>query len=321
MSALVELRNRLFEAREKRRGSFSVGLVGTCVAAGLVLGVGAELLVLAGVLAWMAWDSRPRILLAMGLYEKSARAARTLALEAGPSFRGDIFRLSEVAATLNLGKLAEAKQALRDIDPRRLTPRTRLVYFLSQATLWSRLGDGETALVMVEAAESEARGLGEHWDFFPRMNRSLALFELGRYEQAARELEAMDSETIFPQARAYLFNNLAWAKAMGRGDPQEALDLARRAVRIRGDDPYCLGTLGFCMVRAGQVTQSALNLLERSLREAPGRSPSGRALLLSAGIRVLRELGDGKRARKLEDELSELSVSPHHLERLQWIEA
>jgi tetratricopeptide (TPR) repeat protein len=313
LNSLVRWKNWLFEFREKRRPLFTSGLVLASVAVGIGVGVGAEIFFLAWMLGWLTWESRPRFYLAMGLHERCIKAARPLALEAGPSFRGDIFRLSEVAALLNLGRLEEAKEVLRQISPEWLSARARMVLFLSQSTLYSRLGDGDTALVMVEAAEAEATELGEPWQLFPRMNRSLALFEMGRYDEAAALLREIDQEDLFPQARAYLDNNLAWALAMGSGDPEEALELAQRAVHLRGKDPYCLGTLGFCMVRAGVASRAALDHLSLSLEGAPGRSPSGKALLLAASVEILHQLGDHKGAARLTDRLGSLPAGEHHL--------
>lgn len=317
MSGLSDFKNWLYELRERRPGSFAVSLGAAGLALGLGFGLGSELLLFASVFGWLAWEGRPRIYLTMGLPERAAGAARALALEAGESFRGDCFRLIEASAYLNLGLLDRAKEVLRDIRIDHLTPQSRLIHFLSLATLYSRLGDGEAALVMIEAAESEVEVLGDAWGLFPSMNRSLALFEMGRYDEAAAMLRKIDPESLVPGARAYLYNNLAWALAMGTGDPLEALELATQAVRLRKRDPYCLGTLGFCMVRAGRTDKKALEHLRRSLEEAPGRSPTGKALLTAASIRVLRHLGEEGQARQLEAKLSSHPTATRHLETLQ----
>lgn len=317
MSELETWKNRLFEWRERRRVSFAGGLVVAGAGVGTVFGLGAELLLLGGVLGWMAWEMRPRFYLSLGMHTRAAEAAHRLALGAGASLRGDVFRLTEATARLNLGQLSEAKEALRDVESERLTPRCRLVHYLNQATLFSRLGDGETALAMVDAAEAEAEELDPPWRVFPAMNRSLALFEMGRYQEAATVLEDLDPPRLVPQARAYVLNNLAWATALGGGDADEALELAEKAVRLRRSDPYCRGTLGFCMVLAGGASQTALGYLRRSLERGRGRSPAGRALVLAACAQAYRLLGDGRRARELEDELASLPGAGRHLGRFR----
>lgn len=315
MSAPVRLANGLFELREKRRRLFAGGLILVGVGLGLTLGLGAELAFLGGILGWLAWEARPRLYLALGMYPAAARTARALAQGAGPSFRGDVFRLAEVAACLNMGEIEAAKAAVAEVELGRLTPETRLVHFLNQATLYSRLGDGAVALAMVEAAEAEAEGLDRSWQHLPTMNRSLALFELGRYQDAAGCLRALEAEALPARTRAYLCNNLAWALALGEGDKAEALEYARKAVSLRSSDPYCRGTLGFCMVLAGGVSRRALAHMSRSLELGRARSPSGRALILAASAQAHREMGETAQAAALEGELRAMPLAARHLGR------
>ncbi len=313
MSWWTKARNQLFELRTRHRGLFATGLVLSGASMGLALGLGAELLFLGGVLGWMGWELRPRVYLALGMFEKSAKVARQLAIEAGPSYRGDLLRLTEAAAWLNLGELAAAKASLKHVEVERLTGQSRLVYYLNQSTLFARLGDGETSLVMVEAATSEADDLDTPWKMFPELNRSLALFELGRYEDAVECLEQIPLENLAPRTKAYVLNNLAWATVLGQGDAEVALAYAVEANKLRKSDPYCRGTLGFCLALVEGPSKRALGHLAVSLEQGIGRSPSGKALLQAASAQVLRGLGKRKQAALLEAELLGVPGADRHL--------
>jgi len=217
-----------------------------------------------------------------------------------------VHRLTEAAALLTLGEIEGAKAALGEIEPGRLPPRGRFVHFLNLSALFCRLGDGESALAMVEASKAEAEGIQPAWKGLPEVNRSAALCELGRFDEAAACLQEVGEKQLPAAALPYYLNNLAWALALGPGDKREALKLARRAVALRSRDPGCLGTLGVAMVLAGCDPTMALVKLRPALDQLERRSPHGKAVLLAAAIHAYRELEEPARAAALEEQLEAL---------------
>lgn len=303
---LRRLRNSLYDLLQRRGIVFGLGLGVTAAVVGGIGGVVPELAFIAATLGWLAWEAHPNLLFTLGFHRRAAAAARALADGAGPSLRGDVHRLTEAAALLTVGEIEEAKQALALVEPARLPPRGRFVHFLNLSALFCRIGDGESALAMVEASQAEVEGLAVAWRGLPAINRSAALCELGRFDEAAELLGELEVSRLPPGAHSYYFNNLAWALAMGSGDKSRALRFARRAVALRGADPGCVGTLGVAMVLAGCEERQALPHLDRSLSRLERRSPHGQAVLLSLAAAVHRAAGHEARARELEATLRAL---------------
>lgn len=313
---LAGLRNRLYELIQERVLVFGFGLGAAAVALKVWVGTGPQLALVSLVLGWLAWEARPNLYFALGMHEAAARAARSLAQGAGPSMRGDVHRLTEAAAELTVGDVEAAKQALAQVDPDRLPPRGRFVHFLNLSALFCRLGDGASALAMLDAADAEPIGDRPSWRCLPAINRSAALAELGRYDEAAACLQGLKPELLPGSVLAYVYNNLAWNLALGSGDKVTAVQLAERAATLRGTDAGPRGTLGVALVMAGAALEAALPHLEAGLERLDRRSPHGRAVLLAAGVRAYRGLGDEGRAARLEAELRALPGPREGLDRL-----
>jgi tetratricopeptide (TPR) repeat protein len=307
-TALVQVRNWLYAALQKHSLGFGLGLGLAATAVGLLGGLLAEVLLVTGILGWLAWEARPNLLFAMGFYQRAGKLARGLALGAGPSLRGDVHRLTEAAAMLTLGKIPEAKQALAEIDPNRLPPRGRFVHFLNLSALFCRLGDGESALAMVEASQAELDDSRPAWKDLPTINRSAALCELGRFQEAAACLEEIGERNLPAAAHPFYYNNLSWSLALGNGDRRRAVKLAHRALSLRRRDPGIQGTLGVAMLIAGDDPVMALAKLALALENLEKRSPHGRGVVLAAAAHGYRLVGEATRAAELEDQLDESPV-------------
>jgi tetratricopeptide (TPR) repeat protein len=305
---LGKLRNFLYSTLQRHSIGFGLGLGLLATVSGLLGGLLSELLLIGGVLLWLAWEARPNILFSLGLYRRSARAAHHLAIGAGPSLRGDVHRLTEAAALLTMGKVLEAKHTLAQVDPERLPPRGRFVHFLNLSALFCRLGDGESALAMVDASQAEVEEARPGWRALPTVNRSAALCELGRFEEAAACLEEIGESKLPAAAHSYYYNNLAWSLALGQGDRRRAVRLARRALSMRKRDPGIHGTLGVAMLIAGDDPVMALAKLNLALENLELRSPHGKGVVLAAAAYGYRLVGEKKRARGLEQQLSELPI-------------
>ncbi len=302
---LARTRNFLYAQLQRHSLGFgvSLGLVATLL--GVFGGMAAELLLILVLLGWLGWEARPNLYFSFGLYQRSADAARKLALGAGDSLRGDVHRLTEAAALLTTGDILGAKHALSEVDPERLPARGRFVHFLNMSALFCRLGDGHSALAMVDAAASESEIIPAGWKGLPEINRSAALCELGRFEEAAACLEELGETKLPGGAKPFYLNNLAWATALGKGPRGAALPLAQRAVALCSQDPGCQGTLGVAMLLAGVEPLAALSRLQPALQAIESRSPRGKAILLAAAAYAYRRVGDQAGLKKTELRLQE----------------
>jgi WD40 repeat protein len=95
---------------------------------------------------------------------------------------------------------------------------------------------------------------------------------------------------------AQRFNELAWRYVAGaekERNPQKALPLARKAVKLNSDDWNLVNTLGVVYYRLGEHAQ-AVEYLERSLRESQG---GGAAFDLFFLAMCHAKLGDSAKAR------------------------
>lgn len=303
---LAGVRNFLYAQLQRHSVAFGLGVGLVATVLGVFGGLVPELLLVVGMLGWLAWEARPNLYFALGLYPSSAAAAALLARGAGPSLRGDVHRLTQAAALLTLGDVQEAKAALAEIDPDRLPPRGRFVHFLNLSALFCRLGDGEGALAMVEASKAEAEDIQPAWKGLPEINRSAALCEMGRFDEAAACLEEVGEKRLPSAALPYFCNNLAWSLALGTGDAQVALGLARRAAGMRGRDPGCQGTLGVALLLSGSEPLPALARLRPALDQLERRSPHGRGVLLAAAAYAYRQLGDDATASSVAERLQEM---------------
>ncbi len=310
------IRDRLWGWLHASPLGFGIGLGGATAATGVALGLGPQLLVLGVVLAWVAWEGRAGVWLALGCPERAARVARDLAAGAGECLRGDLHRVTEAAAWLTAGRPEEAKAALALVDPVRLPARMRFAHLVNLSALYCRIGDGEAALAMVEAAlgEAEAAALGRSMEGICRVNRAAALSEAGRFEEAVAALGEFDPECLDRWVRPFYWNNLAWALALG-GDPARALEPARRARETGGDAAFG-GTLGLVLALVGGADREAARLLEGSRAGRARRSPASEALVGAALVGVRERLGERKLAADLAVRLEELPEGRAARERL-----
>ncbi|MFO0841547.1 MAG: tetratricopeptide repeat protein [Gemmataceae bacterium] len=93
-------------------------------------------------------------------------------------------------------------------------------------------------------------------------------------------------------------NSLAWIYATGPGglrDPNKALPLAQRAVRLAPDEAACRNTLGVVYYRLGQY-DAAVETLERSVRDSKGPPMAHDLYFLAMSY---HRLGKAARARGL----------------------
>ncbi len=115
---------------------------------------------------------------------------------------------------------------------------------------------------------------------------------LGRWQFAVADYRASLARN--PQS-ARNANELAWllASAPGRGDPQDALLWARRAVELDRNSPDIRNTLGAALYRAGQYAEAAA-VLERNVPT----NPVGAGLDLIFLAMCRQRLGQPAAARK-----------------------
>jgi eukaryotic-like serine/threonine-protein kinase len=93
---------------------------------------------------------------------------------------------------------------------------------------------------------------------------------LGRWRPAVADYRASLARRPDSSRAA---NNLAWelASAPGRGDAEEALRMARKAVAMEPNAPHCRNTLGVALYRTGHLAEAAAVLKSNAPRNAsPG---------------------------------------------------
>lgn len=122
------------------------------------------------------------------------------------------------------------------------------------------------------------------------------LYARGRLAEARREYEAILAAQ--PEAAAVL-NNLAMIYLeQGEG---RALELAERAHRLKPDDPLIADTLGWILVRTGQL-ERGLALLEQALGKAPDNA--------TLRYHYAHGLADSNRLAEARRELARLRALP-----------
>lgn len=307
-------RNLLYGWMQRHPMLSGLALGLSAAAAGAAGGAGPEAALVGSLLGWFAWESRPNLYFVLGAYSRAAQAAASLAAGAGPSLRGDVHRLTQAAACLALGQLQQAKGALAGVDAARLPPRGRFVHFLNLSALYCRLGDGEAALAMVDAAQAEADELGGTWRGVPAINRAAALFELGRYQEALEDLSPRRAEGLPQAARPYFLNNMAWALALSGTSLPRAVRFAEKAVAHGQGDPIFLGTLAVTRYLDGADPAQVRPLLERSLARLDQRSPQVQAVLLGTAAEVFDRLGLDEAAADADARRRQLPGGGHQVE-------
>lgn len=301
---LERLQNKVFASLLRRRLAVALASGGTALVIGLAAGLLAELLFVGGFVAWALWERRARFLLGWGLHEAAERISARKAARLGPSVRRDYHLLTCAAARLSMGNLAGSKRILTELDPERAPPEERFCQLLNLAELFRRLGDVDTALVMVEAAAAEVPRVPRRWRAFPSIVEARALVQRGDFGPARRVLEALPRETLPAGSwRGLLSSTLALTRALEGGDPATALRLAREGTRLRPWDHQCRGILGVTTLLAGAEPGRALIHLEAAAEKLGGCGPMVAAAVLSGAARCYREAGLERQAREVEERL------------------
>ena len=104
------------------------------------------------------------------------------------------------------------------------------------------------------------------------------------------------------RAAAHYYNNLA-AEALLAGNPQQAVGLGRKAMRLAPDFPKAINNLGVALVRIGE-TSEAMALYRRGLEIAP----DDEALLGNLAAALDRQ-GQTEEAQEILERVSELRES------------
>ncbi len=120
----------------------------------------------------------------------------------------------------------------------------------------------EKALEVFEEVSSR------HPDYLPALFKQAALLDRLGDKRQARKLY----RNILEQDNTYVpaMNNMAYLVADNYGNLEEALALAVNAFRLRPNDPSIMDTVGYVLIRQGEMVE-ALPYLEKSAAMLPGQ--------------------------------------------------
>lgn len=130
-----------------------------------------------------------------------------------------------------------------------------------------------------------------------RMNESTVYSTAGQHAQAIAILESIDPARLAAPWRPWYLNNLAWSLAHA-GQAARAVGLAResiaaseaagdRAVLAHDLRAFQLGTLGACLVLAGEPEPAVAPLEQALARGGKPRHQAARAFYLGEALRAL----------------------------------
>jgi tetratricopeptide (TPR) repeat protein len=132
-----------------------------------------------------------------GNHPKAARVFRRLAERSSPGGqRALLNRLNEGACWLAAGDIDAGKAALAPVDLEDLGPLARAIQCVNLSHLYWQLGDGESALQLAEAAESQGFLGTAFLRVYAVGNAAQALVQLGRFEEAAARLDAWRTSRV-----------------------------------------------------------------------------------------------------------------------------
>jgi tetratricopeptide (TPR) repeat protein len=142
---------------------------------------------------------------------------------------------------------------------------------LADVAGWMR-GKALLQLDRVEEMMAAVNGLLTHYPNDPQLyyQRALGHSYRGRHGEAIADLELALKKG---PSHDLAMNNLAWILATGPvavRDPERALGLAQRAVRLAPNKGTYQNTLGVCLYRLGRYRES-LSALEKSLASGRGQ--------------------------------------------------
>jgi tetratricopeptide (TPR) repeat protein len=108
--------------------------------------------------------------------------------------------------------------------------------------------------------------LAKHADFIPAIFGKAAIYDLQGNKRQAQELykEILEKDENYAPA----LNNLAYMYLDVYADPKEALQLAVKAFRNSPGDPGIMDTLGYALLKNGQVDKSIV-FLEKAAMLVP----------------------------------------------------
>jgi len=188
-----------------------------------------------------------------------------------------------------LGKYPDAESALEKSLSIQPTPETALLLF---ATLNS-MGKGDAAVASLEG-----------WvEKFPKNMSLLAVLgqaylardNTGKAVGVYKRILALDTKSVLA------LNNLAWLQR--KSEPEQALQLAERAIAIAPEDPYVMSTYATLLAGSGKAAEG-----EQMLRKAVTQHPQIMQTKLDLG-RLLVEQGKGGAAQPYLEEVIESGES------------
>gem|GEM_PF-4896509 len=240
----------------------------------------------------------------LGLYTEAAGHAKTAMVQAPRDLRA---RKVMARIRLDQNDLDEAKRVLQELKT--MVPQD-LEILMNLGICYERSDQPEAAMKTYEAAAA-----AQPQATLPHLRIGLLYWQQG---QAAAAIRAYRHALELEPTNLEAMNNLAMLLLDTGQEPQEALDLARRAANAAPDNLQVLDTLGWALCQAGQHAKAA-PLLESVVRRQPnnptaafhlgvalhGMGQLGEARnMLQKGLALAPKSADADKARKLMAEIS-----------------
>lgn len=157
-----------------------------------------------------------------GDHPRAAQVFRLLAARSSPGGqRALLNRLNEGACWLAAGDIDAGKAALAPVDLEELGPLARAIQCVNLSHLYWQLGDGESALQLADAAESQSFLGSGFLKVYATGNAIQALVQLGRFEEARARLDAWRPRRV-PWVMRDQWRALQAMCLLDSGEPEKA---------------------------------------------------------------------------------------------------
>jgi tetratricopeptide (TPR) repeat protein len=231
---------------DRMLGMRGARLLATVGAVGLAWVAAPGFIVLAGILGWIGQPVTLALLMTRCF--KAGEFGRALFLteraEQGAWMREArlTHRVNRIGCLVALGRAAEAKEVLAEVNSDEVSPRLRGILTINTAATHNRLGDPRPALealAQTPVAEIVSRAQHRyHW------NRALALIQMEDFSQAVAAAEAAEALQPDPEWRAACQSLRAQAALDGQRDLAKAQSLSDAALQsLAGRMPVQWGEL------------------------------------------------------------------------------
>lgn len=180
---------------------------------------------------------------------------------------------------------------------------------------WLRTGQQPKAIQLLRTIWASTHS--PHQRALYAVELSLALLLDEQHEQALELLRTMDRTRLSGSARAVYYNNLAYARARLRQEPDLALAHASEAIRLL-DEPAFHHTLALAFIARGDG-KSAIPEIEKAIAGEPEADPGFVAERLHSLGEARRAAGEREKALDAYREAAKLTGTRYGRRAQEWL--